>query len=134
MVLEHLHLLHFKNHEGSDLTFGAEVNCLLGDNGSGKTNVLDAVHYLCHTKSYFNPIDGQNIAHGEQQMLIQGTFARHDQHEKVSCAVERGVKKVFRRNEKAYDRLADHVGRFPAVMIAPADAVRTRSSTSPADL
>ena len=55
MVLEHLHLLHFKNHEGSDLTFGAEVNCLLGDNGSGKTNVLDAVHYLCHTKSYFQP-------------------------------------------------------------------------------
>ena len=123
MVLEHLHLLHFKNHEGSDLNFGAEVNCLLGDNGSGKTNVLDAVHYLCHTKSYFNPIDGQNIAHGEQHMLIQGIFARHDQHEKVSCAVERGVKKVFRRNEKAYDRLADHVGRFPAVMIAPADAV-----------
>ena len=74
MVLEHLHLLHFKNHEGSDLTFGAEVNCLLGDNGSGKTNVLDAVHYLCHTKSYFNPIDGQNIAHGEQHMLIQGTL------------------------------------------------------------
>ena len=123
MVLEHLHLLHFKNHEGSDLTFGVEVNCLLGENGSGKTNVLDAVHYLCHTKSYFNPIDGQNIAHGEQHMLIQGTFVRHDQQEKVSCAVERGVKKVFRRNEKAYDRLADHVGRFPAVMIAPADAV-----------
>lgn len=122
MVLEHLHLHHFKNHVGSDLAFGNQVNCLLGDNGSGKTNVLDAVHYLCHTKSYFNPIDGQNIAHGEAQMLIQGDFRRHDQSERVSCAVERGVKKVFRRNEKAYERLADHVGRFPAVMIAPADA------------
>ena len=122
MVLEQLHLHHFKNHIGSDLTFGSQVNCLLGDNGSGKTNVLDAVHYLCHTKSYFNPIDGQNIAHGEDQMLVQGQFLRHDQREKVSCAIARGVKKVFRWNEKAYDRLADHVGRFPAVMIAPDDA------------
>ncbi|MBL6865968.1 MAG: DNA replication and repair protein RecF [Flavobacteriales bacterium] len=122
MVLEQLHLHNFKNHIGSDLTFGSQVNCLLGDNGSGKTNVLDAVHYLCHTKSYFNPIDGQNIAHGEDQMLVQGQFLRHDQREKVSCAIARGVKKVFRWNEKAYDRLADHVGRFPAVMIAPDDA------------
>jgi DNA replication and repair protein RecF len=122
MVLEQLHLHHFKNHIGSDLVFGSQVNCLLGDNGSGKTNVLDAVHYLCHTKSYFNPIDGQNIAHGEDQMLVQGQFLRHEQQEKVSCAVARGVKKVFRWNEKAYDRLADHVGRFPAVMIAPDDA------------
>lgn len=122
MVLEQLHLHNFKNHTGSDLTFGSQVNCLLGDNGSGKTNVLDAVHYLCHTKSYFNPIDGQNIAHGEDQMLVQGQFLRHDQREKVSCAIARGVKKVFRWNEKAYDRLADHVGRFPAVMIAPDDA------------
>ena len=122
MVLEQLHLHHFKNHIGSDLVFGSQVNCLLGDNGSGKTNVLDAVHYLCHTKSYFNPIDGQNIAHGEDQMLVQGQFLRHEQQEKVSCAIARGVKKVFRWNEKAYDRLADHVGRFPAVMIAPDDA------------
>lgn len=122
MVLEQLHLHYFKNHIGSDLAFGSEVNCLLGDNGSGKTNVLDAVHYLCHTKSYFNPIDGQNIAHGEDQMLVQGHFKRHEQLEKVSCAIARGAKKVFRRNEKAYDRLADHVGRFPAVMIAPDDA------------
>lgn len=122
MVLEHLHLHHFKNHVGSDLTFGKQVNCLLGDNGSGKTNVLDAVHYLCHTKSYFNPIDAQNIAHGESTMLIQGEFIRKDQKERVSCGVERGVKKVFRRNDKAYERLADHVGRFPAVMIAPDDA------------
>jgi DNA replication and repair protein RecF len=83
---------------------------------------LDAVHYLCHTKSYFNPIDAQNIAHDETHMLIKGRFLRHEQFEEVSCAVERGVKKVFRRNEKAYDRMADHIGRFPAVMIAPDDS------------
>ena len=122
MQLQQLHLHHFRNHSGSDLTFGPQVNCLLGDNGSGKTNVLDAVHYLCHTKSYFNPIDAQNIAHNEMQMLIQGKFNRRDQLEEVSCGVERGVKKVFRRNDKVYDRMADHIGRFPAVMIAPDDA------------
>ena len=122
MQLQQLHLHHFRNHSGSDLTFGPQVNCLLGDNGSGKTNVLDAVHYLCHTKSYFNPIDAQNIAHNEMQMLIQGKFNRRDQLGEVSCGVERGVKKVFRRNDKVYDRMADHIGRFPAVMIAPDDA------------
>ena len=122
MVLEQLHLLHFKNHKGSDLTFGTQVNCLVGDNGSGKTNVLDAVHYLCHTKSYFNAVDAQNISHGEDFMLIQGSFQRNELLERVSCAVEKSVKKVFRRNDKAYDRLAEHVGRFPAVMIAPDDA------------
>ncbi|MDA0912533.1 MAG: DNA replication and repair protein RecF [Bacteroidetes bacterium] len=122
MVLEHLHLHHFKNHKESNFEFGNEVNCLLGDNGSGKTNVLDAIHYLCHTKSYFNPIDGQNIAHEASHMLISGHFDRKEQQEKISCAVERGVKKIFRRNDKAYDRLADHVGLFPAVMIAPADS------------
>ena len=123
MQLEHLHLLHFRNHSELDLSFGPQVNCLLGDNGSGKTNVLDAVHYLCHTKSYFNPIDGQNIAHEASYMLIQGGFMRHDQEEAVSCGLERGGKKVFRRNDKVYDRLADHIGRFPSVMIAPDDAV-----------
>ncbi|HAW72707.1 MAG TPA: DNA replication and repair protein RecF [Flavobacteriales bacterium] len=122
MLLQDLHLHHFRNHSGSDLVFGKQVNCLLGDNGSGKTNVLDAVHYLCHTKSYFNPIDAQNITHDETHMLIKGSFFRHDQREEVSCGVERGVKKVFRRNEKAYERMADHIGRFPAVMIAPDDA------------
>lgn len=122
MRLEHLHLVHFKNHAGADLSLGPQVNCFLGDNGSGKTNVLDAVHYLCLCKSYFNPIDAQNIAHNEPFMLVQGDFERLGAQERVSCGVQRGAKKQFKRNEKAYKKLADHVGRFPAVMIAPDDS------------
>lgn len=122
MQLTGLQLLHFKNWEEVDLAFGPGVNCLLGDNGSGKTNVLDAVHYLCLTKSYFNPLDQHNIAHGEDHMLVTGTFERKGKVEHVSCGVHKGVKKTMRRNDKAYERLADHVGRFPAVMIAPDDA------------
>ena len=122
MRLEHLHLVHFKNHAGADLNLGPQVNCFLGDNGSGKTNVLDAVHYLCFCKSYFNPIDAQNIAHGEPFMLVQGDFERLEVKERVSCGVQRGAKKQFKRNDKLYGRLADHIGRFPAVMIAPDDA------------
>lgn len=122
MRLDHLHLVHFKNHAGADLSLGPQVNCFLGDNGSGKTNVLDAVHYLCFCKSYFNPIDAQNIAHDEPFMLIQGEFQRQGSQERVSCGVQRGAKKQFKRNDKAYSRLADHIGRFPAVMIAPDDA------------
>ncbi len=122
MRLEELHLVHFKNHAGADLTLGPQVNCFLGDNGSGKTNVLDAVHYLCFCKSYFNPIDAQNIAHDEPFMLIQGDFDRLGRKERVSCGVQRGAKKQFKRNDKPYAKLAEHIGRFPAVMIAPDDA------------
>ena len=122
MRLKELHLVNFKNHRGADLVLGNQVNCFLGDNGSGKTNVLDAVHYLCFCKSYFNPIDGQNIAHGEPFMLVQGDFERLDVQERVSCGLKRGTKKQFKRNDKPYTRLADHIGLFPAVMIAPDDA------------
>lgn len=122
MQLTALQLLHFKNWTEADLAFSPGVNCLLGDNGSGKTNVLDAVHYLCLTKSYFNPVDHYNISHGEELLLVNGTFERKGEVEVVSCGVQRGVKKTMRRNDKAYDRLADHIGRFPAVMIAPDDA------------
>ena len=80
------------------------------------------MHYLCFCKSYFNPIDAQNIAHGEPFMLVQGDFERLEVKERVSCGVQRGAKKQFKRNDKLYGRLADHIGRFPAVMIAPDDA------------
>lgn len=122
MHLQHLHLLNFRNHRATDLAFSPEVNCLLGRNGSGKTNVLDAVHVLCQTKSYFNPTDSLNITHDEEEMFLKGAFSRLNEPESVSCGVRRGVKKVFRLNEKPYDRIADHIGRFPAVMIAPDDA------------
>ena len=121
MHLKSLHLINFKNHKGGDLMFSNQVNCLLGDNGSGKTNILDALYYLCFCKSYFNPVDAQNINHDEQFMLVKGEFERNGKHEVVSCGVKKGAKKVFKRNDKQYKRLMDHIGRFPAVIIAPDD-------------
>lgn len=122
MRLQQLHLLHFRNHASLDLAFGNQINCLLGPNGSGKTNVLDAIFYLCQTKSYLHPNDSLIIAHGEEEMHLSAQFLRHEQRDHVSCGVRKGVKKVFKLNEKVYDRMADHIGRFPAVMIAPDDA------------
>jgi len=126
MRLLRLQLLDFKNHHEVEMGFCAQVNCLLGDNGTGKTNVLDAVHYLGNAKGYFNPIDSQNIRHGQASFMVEGTFSLEDgkdvEEDRVACAVVKGQKKVLKRNGKAYGKLADHVGRYPVVMIAPADA------------
>ncbi len=126
MRLTRLQLLDFKNHEEVELDLCPQVNCLLGDNGTGKTNVLDAVHYLGNAKGYFNPIDSQNIRHGREAFLVEGAFALDDgageETDRVACAVAKGQKKLLKRNGKAYSKLADHVGRYPVVMIAPADA------------
>ena len=94
----------------------------MGDNGSGKTNVLDAIHYLSMCKSYFNPIDSKNIMRDCSFFTIQGVFNKQDDHHKVHCAVRAGQKKIFKRNGKDYDRLADHIGLFPSVVISPVDA------------
>lgn len=126
MHLIRLQLLDFKNHPEVEMGLCAQVNCLLGDNGTGKTNVLDAVHYLGNAKGYFNPIDSQNIRHGQPSFMVEGTFALDEggkqEEDRVACAVVKGQKKVLKRNGKAYLKLADHVGRYPVVMIAPADA------------
>ncbi len=126
MRLLRLQLLDFKSHHEVEMSLCAQVNCLLGDNGTGKTNVLDAVHYLGNAKGYFNPIDSQNIRHGQPSFMVEGTFSLDEdgatEEDKVTCAVIKGQKKVLKRNGKAYSKLADHIGRYPVVMIAPADA------------
>jgi len=121
MHIQRLQMHCFKCHVEADLAFSPHVNLLVGPNGVGKTNVLDAVHYLCHTKSYFQPTDGTNITHGETGMLLRGVFERTGEVETVSCGLERGDKKVIRRNDKPVLRFAEHVGRFHAVMMAPDD-------------
>ncbi|MCH1576801.1 MAG: DNA replication and repair protein RecF [Flavobacteriales bacterium] len=126
MRLLRLQLLDFKNHPEVEMELCAQVNCLLGDNGTGKTNVLDAVHYLGNAKGFFNPIDSQNVRHGQPSFMVEGSFALDEggaiEEDRVVCAVIKGQKKVLKRNGKAYQKLADHVGRYPVVMIAPADS------------
>lgn len=122
MWLKQLSLLNFKNYSESTLTFLPEVNAFAGENGAGKTNLLDAIHYLSLCKSYFNPIDSQHIKRGEEWFMVQGEFDKEERTDAISCSLKRNQKKQFKRNKKDYPRLADHIGQFPLVMISPNDS------------
>jgi DNA replication and repair protein RecF len=119
--LQKLSLYNFKNYEELNLELHPRANCFLGNNGSGKTNLLDAVYYLSNCKSYFNSVDSQNILFGSDQFAITGEFSRKDQHEHIICSVRRNQRKIVKRNHKEYDRLAEHIGLLPCVMITPYD-------------
>ncbi len=121
MWLQKLSVLNFKNYSEAELSFSDTVNAFTGNNGAGKTNLLDAIHYLSLCKSYFNPIDSQQIRQGEDLFMIQGTFHRNNTDEVIYCGLKRAQKKKFKRNKKEYQRLADHIGLFPLVMISPND-------------
>ena len=121
MWLQKLSLINFKNYSEAELNFSAAVNAFTGNNGAGKTNLLDAIHYLSLCKSYFNSIDGQQIRHNHDFFMVHGIFDRDKQDEVISCGLKRGQKKQFKRNKKEYQRLADHIGLFPLVMISPND-------------
>ncbi|RZK49658.1 MAG: DNA replication/repair protein RecF [Pedobacter sp.] len=121
MWLKNLTLLHFKNCASAELCFSEGANAFVGNNGAGKTNLLDAIHYLCLCKSYFNPIDNQQIKQGEELFLIQGDFERQAKAEKITCGLKKNQKKQFKRNKKEYAKLAQHIGLFPLVMISPYD-------------
>ncbi len=121
MWLKNITLLNFKNYADASISFSKTVNAFVGNNGAGKTNLLDAIHYLCLCKGYFNPIDTQQIKTDEDLFLIQGDFDRKEKNEKITCGVKRNQKKQFKRNKKEYDKLANHIGLFPLVMISPYD-------------
>ena len=142
MTLNELHIINFKNIREADLTFADKLNCFVGLNGQGKTNLLDAIYYLSFTKSAFNTIDSQNILHEAEFAMIQGVYrngpfpgpsikpadgeqqsADSDQDEtmQVTCGIRRGQKKQFRCGKKDYQRMLDHIGRIPLVMVSPED-------------
>lgn len=121
MYLQKINLLNFRNYEEAELEFSETVNCFTGNNGAGKTNLLDAIHYLSLCKSYFNPVDSQQIRYGTAGFMIQGIFRKNGTKDTVFCGVRRNQKKQFKRNKKDYQRLADHIGLYPLVMISPND-------------
>jgi len=123
MYLKELSLVNFKNYTDASLQFCEKINCFVGENGVGKTNILDAIHYLALCKSNFNPVDTQNIRFDEEFSVIQGSYIREDKEEDIYCSIRRQKSKIFKRNRKEYQRLADHIGLFPLVMISPADSV-----------
>ncbi len=121
MFLEKLHLVNFKNYKEAEILLDAGINCFVGNNGEGKTNILDAVYYLSICKSYMNPVDKQNIRFDQPFFVIQGTFRNNGKTDEIHCAVKIGHKKSFRKNKKEYEKLGDHIGNYPAVIISPYD-------------
>jgi DNA replication and repair protein RecF len=122
VFLKKLNIINFKNYVKSEIEFSEKINCFVGNNGVGKTNLLDAIYYLSFTRSYFNTVDTQNIRHGEDFFAIHGTYQRNGGlPEQVSCIQKLGAKKQFKLNQKVYDRLSDHIGMFPCVMVSPYD-------------
>lgn len=129
VILQELHILNYKNIREAELTFADKLNCFVGLNGQGKTNLLDAIYLLSFTKSAFVPNDSQAIMHGEELCFVRGKYKiveseseRESESElEITCGLKRGVKKQFRRGTKDYKRLLDHIGLIPLVMISPED-------------
>lgn len=122
MYLKQLNITNFKNLEQVNLELSSGLNCFIGDNGEGKTNLLDAVYYLSMAKSYFNQADSQVIRHDESFFMLQGLYERNGSEEQISCGVKKGEGKALKRNGKQYDKLADHIGFIPLVMVSPTDS------------
>ncbi len=121
MQLKKLCLFNYKNFSEANFDFDDKINCFVGKNGIGKTNVLDAIYHLAIGKSYFNPLAVQNIKHNEDFFVIDGAFAKQERVEQIVCSLKKGSKKILKRNGKVYDKFSDHVGFIPLVIISPAD-------------
>lgn len=121
MYLKSLSVINFKNWAQAEFNFSSKINCFVGNNGSGKTNVLDAIHYLSVCKSYFVSVDSQNIKDDNPFFVVEGNFFKADSDYHIYCGLKKGQKKSFKKNKKEYERLADHIGQFPSVIISPYD-------------
>ncbi len=121
MTLENLSLLNYKNFETVSFQFDSKINCLVGNNGVGKTNVLDAIYHLSFGKSYFNPLTVQNIKYGEEFFVIEGNYTKKNREEKIIVSAKKGHKKVIKRNGKSYNRFSEHIGFLPLVIVSPTD-------------
>lgn len=121
MHLKKLSLFNYKNFSEIDFDFDPKINCFVGKNGIGKTNVLDAIYHLAFGKSYFNPLAVQNIRHGEEFFVVDAEFSKQDRTEQILCSLKKGQKKILKRNGKLYEKFSDHIGFIPLVIISPAD-------------
>ena len=122
MRIKSISLMNYRNLRDVDIALSPKVNCLIGSNGMGKTNLLDAVYYLSFCKSTVTVTDNSNILHDEPFFMLQGCYVSDSGiEEEVSCGLKRGEKKSFKRNGKSYERFSDHIGSIPLVMVSPAD-------------
>ncbi|HEY0091487.1 MAG TPA: DNA replication and repair protein RecF, partial [Flavobacterium sp.] len=121
MQLKKISLFNYKNFSDASFEFDSKINCFVGRNGVGKTNVLDAIYHLSYGKSYFNPLSVQNIKHGEEFFVIDGEFEKDGRNEQIVCSLKKGQKKLLKRNGKLYDKFSEHIGFIPLVIISPSD-------------
>ncbi|MFZ4679865.1 MAG: DNA replication/repair protein RecF [Flavobacterium sp.] len=122
MFLKRISLLNYKNFSEIDFELDSKINCFVGKNGIGKTNILDAIYHLANGKSYFNPLALQNIKHGEDFFVVDGEFEKKGRTEQILCSLKKGQKKILKRNGKVYEKFSDHIGFIPLVIISPADS------------
>jgi DNA replication and repair protein RecF len=121
LILNKLSLVNYKNFDEKSFELDNKINCFVGDNGVGKTNVLDSIYHLAMTKSYFHSISTQCIKHNSDFMLIEGDFKKENKSEKIINSLKKGKKKTVKRNGKIYKKFSDHIGLIPLVMISPYD-------------
>ena len=122
MFLKNISILHFKNIQSANLDLSPKLNCLIGHNGAGKTNFLDAVYYLSFCRSFYNSIDSQLISHDQDFYMIEGLYETDNgEPECIYCGMKRGSKKHFKRNKKEYKKLSQHIGFIPLVFVSPSD-------------
>ena len=121
MILKSITLTNYKSFSAKTVDFDPKINCFIGPNGTGKSNVLDAIYHLSFGKSYFNPISSQNIKHGEDFFAIKGSYKNESKEEVVIINFKKNDKKVIKRNNKKYEKFSDHIGFIPLVIISPSD-------------
>ncbi len=124
MILRNISILNYRNITAANLELSPKMNCLVGHNGAGKTNFLDAVYYLSFCRSAFNPIDSQVMKHDADFFMLEGQYEDdHGDPEQVHCSMKRGSKKHVKRNQKEYKRLSSHIGLIPLVFVSPSDTL-----------
>lgn len=122
MHLKKLSVVNYKNIKAKELLFSSGINAFVGKNGVGKTNLIDAIYHLGMGKSYFNTLTTQNINHQADFYLLEGIFLRQEREETIVCSVKKGQKKQIKKNGKVYEKMTDHIGNFPMVVISPSDS------------
>jgi DNA replication and repair protein RecF len=127
--LEKIILTNFKNYASQTVALSPKLNCFVGLNGMGKTNLLDAVYYMCMTKSYFLNLDSDVILRGSDFLRLEGHFVKKNRHEKIVAKVQLRKKKIVERNDVVYDALSDHIGFLPVVMFAPDDTLLAKEGS-----
>lgn len=122
MILNNISIINYKNIKSANLELSPKINCLIGHNGEGKTNFLDAIYYLSFCRSAYNPVDSQIITHDQEFFMLEGNYEnKAGDVENIYCGMKRGTKKHFKRNKKEYKRLSEHIGLIPLISVSPSD-------------